>query len=128
MDVYRAGDCFVLPTRSLEGFGLIILEACACETQVIAVPVGAIPEVMGASFRDWLARDDSPKALTERMRDFITNRLVADQVRLRQRALEFDFDTVAALHERVLLEAKLIKSIVRNPEVEVCSSNDRRGR
>jgi glycosyltransferase involved in cell wall biosynthesis len=106
VDVYRAGDCFVLPTRSLEGFGLIILEAYACGTPVIAVPVGAIPEVMGASFRDWLARDNSPAALAERMRDFIRNRLIADQARLRQRALEFDFDTVAALHEHVLLQAK----------------------
>jgi glycosyltransferase involved in cell wall biosynthesis len=106
VDVFRAGDCFVLPTRSLEGFGLIILEAYACGTPVIAVPVGAIPEVMGASFRDWLARDNSPAALAERMRDFIINRLIADQARLRQRALEFDFDTVAALHERVLLQAK----------------------
>lgn len=128
VDIYRAGDCFVLPTRSLEGFGLIILEAYACGTPVIAIPVGAIPEVMGVSFRDWLTRDDSPDALAERMRDFITNRLVADQVRLRHRALEFDFDTVAALHECVLLQAKTSESLVRNPQVEVCSSNDPRGR
>jgi glycosyltransferase involved in cell wall biosynthesis len=106
VDVFRAGDCFVLPTRSLEGFGLIILEAYACGTPVIAVPVGAIPEVMGASFRDWIARDNSPAALAERMRDFIINRLIVDQARLRQRALQFDFDTVAALHEHVLLQAK----------------------
>ena len=104
VDVYRAGDCFVLPTRSLEGFGLIILEAYACGTPVIAVPVGAIPEVIGASLHNWLARDNSPVALAERMRDFLMSRLLADSARLRSRALEFDFHTMAALHEHVLLE------------------------
>jgi glycosyltransferase involved in cell wall biosynthesis len=104
VDVFRAGDCFVLPTRALEGFGLIILEAYACGTPVIAVPVGAIPEVMGASFHDWLALENSPKALADRMRDLIMHRLTSDHARLRRRALEFDFDTLANLHERVLLE------------------------
>jgi glycosyltransferase involved in cell wall biosynthesis len=106
INVFRAGDCFVLPTRLLEGFGLIILEAYACGTPVIAVPVGAIPEVLGASFRDWLARDNSPAALAERMRDFLMGRLIADSKRLRCRALEFDFRTMAALHEHVLLEMR----------------------
>jgi glycosyltransferase involved in cell wall biosynthesis len=106
VDVYRAGDCFVLPTRSLEGFGLIILEAYACGTPVIGVPVGAIPEVFGASFHDWLARDNSPIALAQRMRDFLMGRLIADSERLRCRALEFDFHTMAALHEHMLLETQ----------------------
>ena len=104
VDVYRAGDCFVLPTRSLEGFGLIILEAYACGIPVIAVPVGAIPEVIGPSLHNWLARDNSPVALAERMRDFLTSRLIADSEQLRSRALDSDFHTMAALHEHVLLE------------------------
>lgn len=104
VDVYRAGDCFVLPTRSLEGFGLVILETYACGTPVIAVPVGAIPEVVGASLQNWLARDNSPVALAERMRHFLMGRLSANSEQLRCRALEFDFHTMAALHEHMLLE------------------------
>jgi len=45
-DYYRAADLFVLPTVSLEGFGLIILEALACNTPVLGTPVGAIPDVL----------------------------------------------------------------------------------
>lgn len=105
-DVFRAGDCFVLPTRSLEGFGLVILEAYACGTPVIAVPVGAILEVVGASLQNWLARDNSPPALAARMREFMMNRLVADRELLRHRALEFAFEKVAALHRDVLLQEK----------------------
>lgn len=45
--IYQAADFFVLPTRKLEGFGLVILEAMACGTPVLGTPVGAIPEVIG---------------------------------------------------------------------------------
>lgn len=45
--LYRAADLFVLPTRELEGFGLVAVEAMACGTPAMGTPVGAIPEVLG---------------------------------------------------------------------------------
>ena len=47
-EYYQASDYFILPTRDLEGFGLVILEAMACGTPVLGTPIGAIPEVVGA--------------------------------------------------------------------------------
>lgn len=44
--MYAAADAFVLPTVSLEGFGLIILEALGAGIPVIGTDVGAIPEVL----------------------------------------------------------------------------------
>ncbi len=44
---YQASDAFVLPTRELEGFGLVAVEALACGTPVLGTPVGAIPEILG---------------------------------------------------------------------------------
>lgn len=45
--LYRSVDLFVLPTRALEGFGLVAIEAMACGTPALGTPVGAIPEVLG---------------------------------------------------------------------------------
>ncbi|RPI77213.1 MAG: glycosyltransferase family 1 protein [Desulfobacteraceae bacterium] len=43
---YQAADFFILPTKKLEGFGLVILEALACGTPVLGTPVGAILELL----------------------------------------------------------------------------------
>ena len=43
---YQAADAFVLPTRDLEGFGLVTIEALACGTPVLGTPVGATPELL----------------------------------------------------------------------------------
>jgi glycosyltransferase involved in cell wall biosynthesis len=102
-DCFGAADCFVLPTRALECFGLIVLESFACGVPVIGVPVGSIPDVMGPALRAWIASDNEAPALASRMDDLLSGRLPANPVALRNRAMEFAFETVAARHERVLL-------------------------
>jgi len=54
--LYRTADFFVLPTRELEGFGLVNLEALACGTPVLGTPVGAIPQILGAFEKKFLFR------------------------------------------------------------------------
>jgi glycosyltransferase involved in cell wall biosynthesis len=104
-DLYSAADCFVLPTRALECFGLIVLESYACGTPVIGVPVGAIPEVMGAAFSDWIAADNTAPAIAARMASVLDRTLFADPARLRARASEFDSRAVMPRHEDALLGA-----------------------
>lgn len=43
---YRAADFSVVPTQSLEGFGLIIPESLAAGTPALVTPVGGMPEVV----------------------------------------------------------------------------------
>lgn len=45
-EYYGAADFFILPTRSLEGFGLVTIESMACGTPVLGTPVGATPEIL----------------------------------------------------------------------------------
>jgi glycosyltransferase involved in cell wall biosynthesis len=51
---YQAADFFLLPTRELEGFGLVILEAMASGTPVLGTPIGAIPETISLFSRNLL--------------------------------------------------------------------------
>src|SRR5262249_51875396 len=45
-DYYGAADLFVLPTRMLEGFGLVTVEAMASGTPVMGTPVGGTREIL----------------------------------------------------------------------------------
>jgi glycosyltransferase involved in cell wall biosynthesis len=43
---YQAADLSVVPSQSLEGFGLTTLESLACGTPVLVTPVGGLPEAV----------------------------------------------------------------------------------
>jgi glycosyltransferase involved in cell wall biosynthesis len=47
---YRAADISIVPSVSLEGFGLIVAESLAAGTPCLVTPVGGLPEaVIGLS-------------------------------------------------------------------------------
>lgn len=43
---YQAADLVVVPSTSLEGFGLVVLESLACGTPVLASAVGGMAEIL----------------------------------------------------------------------------------
>jgi len=43
---YRAADLTVVPSQSLEGFGLIVLESLAAGTPAFVTPIGGLPEIL----------------------------------------------------------------------------------
>ncbi|MBI4536539.1 MAG: glycosyltransferase [candidate division NC10 bacterium] len=67
---YQAADLFVLPTRELEGFGLITVEALACGTPVLGTTVGATPEILAPLDPVLLMPEATPEAMAESIRRF----------------------------------------------------------
>lgn len=62
---YQAADLFMLPTQTLEGFGLITLEALASGVPVVGTPVGSTVELLEALEPRFLARGTDPQSLSE---------------------------------------------------------------
>jgi glycosyltransferase involved in cell wall biosynthesis len=102
---FAAADCFVLPTRALECFGLIVLESFACGTPVIGTPVGAIPELVSKQGAGWLAADASGRAIADRMAAFLRQDLRWDRASLRRFAEPWAADRRLDQMHQLLLPA-----------------------
>lgn len=119
---YQAADCFVLPTKNLECFGLTILEAYASGTPAIATPVGAIPEVVGNIGQSGLTAEPSAEALAGKMEEFIRGKIETDPSSLRTYAGTYGYREKA----EQLAEAIFGSSNVNNKfaiESPSCSEN-----
>ncbi|MFA6450483.1 MAG: glycosyltransferase family 4 protein [bacterium] len=104
---FQAADIFVLPTRSLEGFGLVTVEALACGTPVIGTPVGATPELLRPLDPGFLSNAASPESLAERILFWLDrlDDLAARRESFRKYALDnFTWDKVAGMTENSYLE------------------------
>jgi glycosyltransferase involved in cell wall biosynthesis len=75
---YGAADFFVLPTRQLEGFGLVTLESMACGTPVLGTPVGGTKEILTPFSSAFLFRDSSSKSIANGI-EYAINRYFNDQ-------------------------------------------------
>ena len=68
---YQAADAFVLPTRELEGFGLVTVEALASGTPVLGTPIGATPEILTPLQPSLLLKDASAQAIADGLDRFL---------------------------------------------------------
>jgi glycosyltransferase involved in cell wall biosynthesis len=60
---YRAADLAVVPSRDLEGFGLMAAEALAAGTPVLVTPVGGLPEVVSPLSKSLLLNGKDPPSI-----------------------------------------------------------------
>src|SRR5690606_20103569 len=93
---YNSNDIFVLCTReqanstSVEGFGLVFLEAQSCGIPVIGVCSGGIPDAIEEGNGGWLIEQDSEQMLASLLMKLIKNRelVIQEGVKARARVLE----------------------------------------
>jgi glycosyltransferase involved in cell wall biosynthesis len=64
---YRAADVSLLPSLSLEGFGLAALESLACGTPVIASDAGGLPEALAGLGHELVVPRGDAEALRRRL-------------------------------------------------------------
>jgi len=64
---YQASDLFIMPSISLEGYGLATLEALASGVPVLGANTGATPEILGDLLPDFLLDDLQPVTIADKI-------------------------------------------------------------
>jgi len=62
---YRAAELSIVPTISLEGFGLIVIESLAAGTPVLGTPIGGIPEILQPFASDLILEGSTTQQLAQ---------------------------------------------------------------
>jgi glycosyltransferase involved in cell wall biosynthesis len=102
LELLGGATALLFPIRWNEPFGLVMLEAMACGTPVLAFPEGAAPEVIESGRTGFLCDDEA--GMVDALRQigtisradcraavegyFSTERMVADHVKLFEQLLE----------------------------------------
>jgi glycosyltransferase involved in cell wall biosynthesis len=102
---YQAADLTIMPSQSLEGFGLVLLESLACGTPVLCTPVGGMPEVLNPFCPDFITESACEMAITERLDDLLTGKIpLPSRLACREYASSrFDWQIIAPQVRDVLL-------------------------
>jgi glycosyltransferase involved in cell wall biosynthesis len=102
---YQAADLTVMPSQSLEGFGLVLLESLACGTPALCTPVGGMPEVLSPFCPDLITESIKSEAIAARILELLTTQsLLPSRVACRDYAVtRFDWQTIAPQVRQILL-------------------------
>ncbi len=102
---YQAADLTVVPSQSLEGFGLVLLESLACGTPVLSTPVGGMPEVLRPFEPNLVTADATAGAIADRLVEYFTGKLgLPDRESCRDYAVQnYDWQIIAPRVREILL-------------------------
>jgi glycosyltransferase involved in cell wall biosynthesis len=104
---YQAADLFVLPTKILEGFGLVTVESLSCGTPVLGTPIGATKEILARLDTRLLFDGTEPRDISERILYFLNRKSNMEDLRGKCRQFVVDnysWDVVAQKLEEILVE------------------------
>ena len=92
----RASTLYV-HTAIQESFGLVLLEAMACAVPVLALGVGAVPEVLGYDAEALFEQDATPAAVAQRLHQLLEDPVARGRLQQHQQAHAVQFDLSAML-------------------------------
>lgn len=72
---YRAANLTIVPSVSLEGFGLVAAESLAAGTPAMVTPVGGLPDVVSGLGNQWVLPGTSASELSDGMAAFLNGRI-----------------------------------------------------
>ena len=72
---YQAADLSVMPSQTLEGFGLALIESLACGTPALCTPVGGMPEILAPFSPHLIASSAEALAIAERLEELLTGKV-----------------------------------------------------
>jgi glycosyltransferase involved in cell wall biosynthesis len=95
---YRAADLSVVPTASLEGFGLITAESLAAGTPCVVTPIGGLTDVVGPFSPQLITASTTPASIADTLANALLRRIpvpTSEQCTAYARA-RFDWPVIAA--------------------------------
>lgn len=72
---YQAADLTIIPSQSLEGFGLVLLESLACGTPALCTPVGGMPEVLETFSPDLITASPEATDIAKQLEEVLTGHI-----------------------------------------------------
>jgi D-alanyl-D-alanine dipeptidase len=127
---YTAAQVFALPARQadpdVEGFGIVFLEANACETPVIGARTGGIPDAIADGQSGLLVPPDHPEALAEALVRLLSDPERASEMGRQGRRRVLDGFTWSHAAERIARILTSMKYFLLIPflVLTACSSPD----
>jgi glycosyltransferase involved in cell wall biosynthesis len=106
VDLYRAADVSVVPSRALEGFGLVVLESLACGTPAIVTDAGGLPEAVEGLEPTLVVPAGDAAALRQRLMQPLPSPEAC-----RAHAERFSWSAAAARHRELYAEASRTKVV-----------------
>ncbi len=102
---YQAAELTIMPSQSLEGFGLTLLESLACGTPALCTPVGGMPEVLTPFSPELITSTCEATAIAEKLEELLTGQIpLPSRTGCRHyAATHFDWHQIALQVRTVLL-------------------------
>jgi len=122
---YSRADALVLPSVAHESLGLVILEAMASETPVVASNKGGIPLVVKDSYNGYLVRAKSAVALANAINKVLKNPAADKMGKLARKTVVERFDYSILTPKVVEVYKRVYESTVRMRDKQLAKQEDK---